>query len=87
MILHELVVVMPFANYKRGDLISDPEVIAKILDVNSDDHSNKTHVRQTSKIISPKVDVILTSIAEKPYPKMDETPVIKSTTSKMEKKQ
>ena len=29
--MHELVVTMPFKEYKRGDVISDPAIVEKVL--------------------------------------------------------
>ena len=30
--MYVLTVIHPFANYKRGDLVTDPEAVQKILD-------------------------------------------------------
>jgi hypothetical protein len=86
MTLHELVVVTPFANYQRGNLINDAQVVSKILDKEDEMHAYLSNVRKTSKIIEPKIEIISAEVSitpeEKPIPEQP-----KSTISKLEKKQ
>jgi hypothetical protein len=49
--LYELVVVVPFGNYQRGNVITDPVVISSIVSVDGELHSNFSNVRQTSRIL------------------------------------
>lgn len=48
----ELVVVMPFGNYRRGDVIRDEETIQKVLS------ENESHVVKKVCTFSPKEVVI-----------------------------
>jgi hypothetical protein len=57
MTLHELVVIVPFGDYQKGDVINDPNVVQSILDVKNDMHANISHVRKTSKIIEQLPEV------------------------------
>ena len=38
---HHLTVVHPFADFKRGDLVTDPDVIAQILNGDNKHHCHK----------------------------------------------
>lgn len=46
---HKLVVVHPFADYKRGDVIENEELINQIYDLNHENHALIHHVVKTLK--------------------------------------
>lgn len=47
----ELVVVVPFGNYQRGNVITDPAIVSSIVSVDGEFHSNYSNVRVTTRIV------------------------------------
>jgi hypothetical protein len=60
---YKLVVVSPFNDYKRGDEITDQEVVKNILDKDHEHHSFDAHVRRVqwtppaTPVIEPPVAI------------------------------